>query len=73
MRIFTAALAATLLAALPLIGQESPNRPKFVKSVKAPGLEVRYLDFRWDAEAFNALEKGGAHFDTSTCGRFSST
>jgi hypothetical protein len=57
----TAAAAAILLAASPLAGQESPNRPKFVKNIKAPGLEVRYLDFRWDEEAFDALLNGGAH------------
>jgi len=57
-----AALAATLVLALPVAGQEiSPNAPKFVKSVKAPGLEVRFLDFRWDEEAFKSLEQGGPH------------
>jgi hypothetical protein len=35
-----------------------PNAPKFVKFAKAPGVEVSYLDFRWDEEAFRALEKG---------------
>jgi len=43
-------------------GQDAPpNAPKFVKFAKAPGLEVRYLDFRWDPEAFDALQQGGAH------------
>jgi hypothetical protein len=56
------ATAASSLFAWPLFAQEvPPNAPKFVKSVKAPGLEARYLDFRWDAEAFEALEGGGAH------------
>jgi hypothetical protein len=32
-----------------------------VKSVQAPGVDVRYLDFRWDEEAFATLEKGGTH------------
>jgi hypothetical protein len=55
-------VAGTILAGSSLLGQElSPNAPKFVKSVKAPGLEVRYLDFRWDEAAFDALEKGGPH------------
>src|SRR5262245_29586519 len=57
-----AAIAATLAVACPAVGQElSPNAPKFVKSVKAPGLEVRFLDFRWDEEAFRSLEQGGPH------------
>ncbi len=59
------AVVTIALAVLPgsaLLGQEAPpNAPKYVKSVKAPGLEVRYLDFRWDEQAFNALEKGGSH------------
>ena len=57
-----AALAVTVGLGVPVEGQEAPpNAPKFVKYAKAPGLEVRYLDFRWDEEAFTALEKGGSH------------
>lgn len=49
-------LAGTALA------QEAPkNAPHFVKSLKAPQLEVRYLDFGWNPEAFATLEKGGNH------------
>jgi hypothetical protein len=48
--------------ARPTAAQElGPNAPHYVKSVKAPGLDVRYLDFKWDEEAFNTLEKGGSH------------
>jgi hypothetical protein len=55
------AIAAVVLR-VPAQGQEAPpNAPQFIKYSKAPGLEVRYLDFRWDEEAFNALEKGGSH------------
>ena len=44
------------------LAQEAPkNAPHFVKYVKAPGLEVRYLDFGWNPEAFAALEQGGNH------------
>jgi hypothetical protein len=57
-----AATVGTLALASPSAAQEiSPNAPKFVKSVKAPGLEVRFLDFRWDEEAFRSLEQGGSH------------
>lgn len=58
-----AAALATLLLRSPLIGQEAPpNAPKFVKSVKAPGVDVRYLDFRWDEAAFASVQKGdGSH------------
>jgi hypothetical protein len=44
------------------LAQEAPvNAPHVVKYLKAPGLEVRYLDFGWNPEAFAALEKGGDH------------
>jgi len=50
------------IAAVPGEAQDLPkNAPHFVKTVKAPGLEVRFLDFKWDPEAFETLEKGGAH------------
>jgi len=62
-----AALAATVVLGVPVQGQETAtkdpnaNAPKFIKTSEAPGLTVRYLDFRWDEEAFTALEKGGSH------------
>jgi len=65
MRARGAALAAVGLfvtfATPPTAAQESPNRPHYVKSVKVPGLEVRFLDFKWDPEVFATLEKGGPH------------
>jgi hypothetical protein len=64
MRYLPAALAGIALFgtfARPTVAQESPNRPHYVKSTKVPGLEVRFLDFKWDAEAFATLEKGGLH------------
>ena len=39
----------------------SPNAPHYVRSVEVPGLNLRFLDFKWDAEAFSTLEKGGSH------------
>jgi hypothetical protein len=57
-----ALLAGALALGSPLSGQElSPNAPHYVKSVKGSGLEVRFLDFRWDEAAFDALENGGTH------------
>jgi hypothetical protein len=65
MRYRKAALAGgiALLVTLgrPTIAQESPNKPHYVKSVKVPGLEVRFLDFKWDPEVFQTLERGGPH------------
>jgi hypothetical protein len=57
-----AALSVFALVAMPSLGQDLPkNAPHFVKTAKAPGLEVRFLDFQWDPEAFETLEKGGTH------------
>ena len=54
------ALGLALLLAGPGLAQEAPkNAPHFVKTLKAPRLEVRYLDFGWNPEAFATLEKGG--------------
>jgi hypothetical protein len=59
-----AAVVGTLMLAAPQApGQPkiAPNAPEYVKSVKAPGLDVRYLDFNWDEAAFDAMENGGSH------------
>jgi hypothetical protein len=54
--------ALVAIAAAPGMAQDLPkNAPHFVKTAKAPGLEVRFLDFKWDPEAFETLEKGGSH------------
>jgi hypothetical protein len=55
----TAVLTATLLGGTALAQDMPPNAPHFVKSQKARGVDVRYLDFKWDPEAFAAIEKGG--------------
>lgn len=75
MRPFGAVLAGVAcVAALarPAFAQEKPadalspralpsNAPHYVKSVEVPGLNLRFLDFRFDEEAFATLEKGGPH------------
>jgi hypothetical protein len=35
--------------------------PKFLKIRKAPGLELRWVDFGWSPEAFAAMETGARH------------
>jgi hypothetical protein len=56
------AITLTLLSGAAMAtGQEPKNAPQWVKSVKVPGLELRYVDFKWDEAAFDALEKGGTH------------
>jgi hypothetical protein len=39
--------------------QQAENMPKQITSVTLGDVRVRYLDFKWDEEAFEALEKGG--------------
>ena len=54
-------LVASILAAAVAPAQEMPkNAPHFVHSVKAPGIDVRFLDFKWDPVVFETLEKGGS-------------
>jgi hypothetical protein len=75
MRSAVAALAGVALVLTftpPGVAQQTPphatypkdvpsNAPGYVKSVDVPGLNVRYLDFKYDEEAFATLEKGGSH------------
>ena len=56
-----AGVALCVAFARPTAAQEPPNRPHYVKSIKVPGLDVRFLDFKWDEEVFTTLEKGGPH------------
>jgi hypothetical protein len=67
-----AGLAFGVTFAPPAVAQETPphapypssvppNAPHYVKSVDVPGLNLRFLDFKWDVEAFSTLEKGGSH------------
>jgi hypothetical protein len=39
--------------------QQKDNAPTFIKAVERGDVKVRYLDFKWDEKAFEALEKGG--------------
>ena len=56
------ALAAPLASLAAPVQPSAPNAPKFIKSIQAPGgIDVRYVDFKWDAEAFATIEKGGSH------------
>jgi len=53
------ALAATaVLLTAALSGAQEARDPNAIKSVTAGNVEVRFLNFPWDAEAFGALESG---------------
>jgi hypothetical protein len=57
-RILVSWLAVVALAA-PAVAQDA--LPKYLKSVRAPDVEIRYVDFGWSPEAFAAIETGGNH------------
>lgn len=50
-------VAAALLHSGTALAQ-GQNAPTVVKSLKVPGMEVRYLDFKWDPAVWEGLEKG---------------
>ena len=52
-------ISAALVAAA-LLGQvpKEPAKDLFMHSAKAPGLEVRFVDYHWQAALFQAMEKG---------------
>lgn len=49
-----ALLAAALFAQVP----KEPAKDLFMHSAKAPGLEVRFVDYHWQPALFEAMEKG---------------
>jgi hypothetical protein len=54
-----ATIALTLLA-LPLPAQApmEPAKDLFMHSAKAPGIEIRWVDYHWQPALFEAMEKG---------------
>jgi len=55
------ALALTILALTVTAAgaQQEKNLPTALMNIAAGDVEVRYLNFKWDEKAFEALEKGG--------------
>ena len=41
------------------VAQKTENAPTSITTVELGDVKVRYLNFKWDEEAFEALEKGG--------------
>jgi hypothetical protein len=52
-------VVAAGVSSLPAGAQKAENAPTFIKTIERADVKVRYLDFKWDPEAFEALEKGG--------------
>jgi len=51
-------IAVALLAlAFPTQVPKEPAKDLFLHGVKAPGLEVRFVDYHWQPALFEAMEK----------------
>ena len=49
---------AMLALVLPAQAPREPAKDLFLRSAKAPGLEVRFVDYHWQPAIFEAMEKG---------------
>jgi hypothetical protein len=49
---------ALLTLAFPTQIPKEPAKDLFLHSLKAPGVEVRFVDYHWRPELFDAMEKG---------------
>jgi len=49
------------LAALAVPAAAQDTLPKFLKIVRVPDVELRYVDFGWSPEGFAAMETGADH------------
>jgi hypothetical protein len=59
---------ALALLALPLSAQvpKEPAADLFMHSAKAPGVEIRFVDYHWQPAIFEAMEKGAADVPEAT-------
>jgi hypothetical protein len=54
-------MAVALLAlALPVQVPKEPAKDLFMHSAKAPGVELRFVDYHWQPTLFDAMEKGSS-------------
>ncbi len=60
MRTFVLTAIAVALGISVVGAQQAENMPNQVTNIRLGDVRVRYLNFKWDEEAFEALEKGGA-------------
>jgi hypothetical protein len=60
--ISVALLAAALFGQVP----KEPAKDLFMHSAKAPGLEVRFVDYHWQPALFRAMEKGARDVPEAT-------
>lgn len=58
MRLLALAVTAGMLIGTVAVAQQEKNLPTELKIITAGDVKIRYLNFKWDEEAFAALEKG---------------
>ena len=60
-------MAVALLAlAVPAQVPKEPAKDLFMHSAKAPGVEIRFVDYHWQAALFEAMEKGSRSIPEAT-------
>ena len=59
MRKFVLTAIAAALGISAVGAQQAENAPTQITTINLGDVRVRYLDFKWDEEAFAAIEKGG--------------
>jgi hypothetical protein len=59
-------MLALLAAALPAQVPREPAKDLFLHSAKAPGLEVRFVDYHWQPALFEAMETGSRAIPDAT-------
>jgi len=60
MRNFVLTAIAAALGISVVAAQQAENMPNQVTNIRLGDVRVRYLNFKWDEEGFEALEKGSA-------------
>jgi hypothetical protein len=59
-------LAAVLALALPVQVPKEPAKDLFMHSAKAPGVEIRFVDYHWQPALWEAMEKGSSTIPEAT-------
>jgi len=58
--------AALLALALPAQMSKEPAKDLFLHSAKAPGVEIRFVDYHWQPALWEAMEKGSSTIPEAT-------
>jgi hypothetical protein len=66
MKAMALALLALALPAQPAQVPKQPAKDLFMHSMKAPGFELRFVDYHWQPALFDAMEKGSRAIPEAT-------